>query len=112
VTYAQIPASDPRASGDFYAAVFGWNIRGDDQHLSFDDATGNVAGAFVRDREISRTPGILPYVYVASVDDTLQKVRARGGEIVRPRYDEGGLWVATIRDPAGNVVGVWQMQPS
>jgi hypothetical protein len=23
-------------------------------------------------------------------------------------YPEGDLWVATFRDPAGNVLGVWQ----
>jgi predicted enzyme related to lactoylglutathione lyase len=111
VTYMQIPATDPRRSGEFYANVFGWNMRGDVNHLSFDDATGNVAGAFVTGREVSRKPGILPYVYVASVDDTLAKATANGAEIVTPRYDEGGLWVATIRDPAGNVIGVWQQQP-
>jgi predicted enzyme related to lactoylglutathione lyase len=111
ITYMQIPASDPRTSGAFYAAVFGWNIRGDDRHLSFDDRTGNVSGAFVRERAISREPGILPYVYVDSVDDTLAKATAHGAQVVTPRYDEGNLWVATIRDPAGNVIGVWQMQP-
>ena len=111
ITYMQIPAPDPRAAGAFYAAVFGWNIRGDDRHLSFDDRTGNVSGAFVRERAISREPGILPYVYVDSVDDTLVKAAAHGAQVVTPRYDEGNLWVATIRDPSGNVIGVWQMQP-
>jgi hypothetical protein len=26
-------------------------------------------------------------------------------------YPEGDLWVALVRDPAGNVVGVWQHGP-
>jgi predicted enzyme related to lactoylglutathione lyase len=112
VTYMQIPATDPRASGDFYAAVFGWNVRGNVDHLGFDDAAQQVSGAFVTGRAISKEPGILPYVYVDDVDATLAKAQARGAEVVTPRYDEGNLWVATIRDPAGNVIGVWQMQPS
>jgi len=33
---------------------------------------------------------------------------AAGGEVVRAPYQEGNLWVATFRDPAGNVVGLWQ----
>jgi predicted enzyme related to lactoylglutathione lyase len=28
--------------------------------------------------------------------------------VVDERYAEGDLWVATFRDPAGNVIGVWQ----
>lgn len=112
ITYIQIPSDDPLRSGDFYRAVFGWNIRGSVEHLGFDDASGYVSGAFVRGRAMSREPGVLPFVYVASVDDTLAKVTANGGEIVTARYDEGGLWVATVRDPAGNVIGVWQQQPS
>jgi hypothetical protein len=28
---------------------------------------------------------------------------------VREVYAEGDLWVATFRDPAGNVIGIWQM---
>ena len=34
-----------------------------------------------------------------------------GGEVVRPPYPEGDLWVATFSDPAGNVLGVWQHGP-
>jgi predicted enzyme related to lactoylglutathione lyase len=109
----QIPAVDAERSANFYEAAFGWSIRQrGTPHVSFSDATANVIGAFVTGRTISREPGILPYVYVTSIDETLAKVTAAGGEIVRPRYDEGNLWVATVRDVAGNVIGVWQMQPS
>jgi predicted enzyme related to lactoylglutathione lyase len=39
------------------------------------------------------------------------KVASHGGEVLEPLYPEGDLWVATFRDPAGNVVGVWQRGP-
>jgi predicted enzyme related to lactoylglutathione lyase len=42
---------------------------------------------------------------------TLAEVVARGGEVVTAPYPEGDLWVATFRDPAGNVLGVWQRGP-
>jgi predicted enzyme related to lactoylglutathione lyase len=51
---------------------------------------------------------VRPYIFVKAVDETLEKAVAHGGEIVTPPYPEGDLWVATLRDPAGNVVGVWQ----
>jgi predicted enzyme related to lactoylglutathione lyase len=50
-------------------------------------------------------------MYVEGIDAALDKVRAHGGEVVREPYPEGGLWVATFRDPAGNLMGVWQGGP-
>ncbi len=112
LSYVQIPALDVRASGEFYARVFGWVVRGgQDHHFSFTDATGDMIGAWVTGRAISTEPGILPYVSVISVDAILERVIAAGGEVVTPPYPEGALWVATFRDPAGNVMGVWQQGP-
>jgi predicted enzyme related to lactoylglutathione lyase len=108
LSYMQIPATDVMASSAFYEAVFGWTLRGDEQHRSFDDASGELIGAWNPDLGISREPGILPYIYVEGVDATLAKVKENGGEVVRDPYPEGDLWVATFRDPAGNVLGVWQ----
>jgi len=62
----------------------------------------------VTDQAISREPGLLPYIYVDRIDDTIEQVEARGGKIVKAPYPEGNLWVATFRDPAGNVLGLWQ----
>jgi len=111
ISYVHIPAEDPRRSAAFYRAVFGWSIRGDADHPSFDDGTGHVIGSWVTDRPVSGDAGVLPYVYVDSVDDTLGKVTAHGGEAVKAPYPEEDLWVATFRDPAGNVMGVWQRGP-
>ena len=112
LSYMQMPALDARESAAFYESVFGWTIRGrDTSHVSFDDATGDVSGAWIPGRTISREPGILPYIYVSAIDATLEEVVAHGGEVVTAPYPEGDLWVATFRDPAGNVLGVWQAGP-
>ena len=112
LSYIQIPAVDVRASAEFYEVVFGWKRRGDGtRHLSFSDATGDMIGAWVTDREISQEPGVLPYIYVHGIDAILAKVAANNGAIVKEPYAEGDLWVATFRDPAGNVIGVWQQGP-
>jgi predicted enzyme related to lactoylglutathione lyase len=110
VTYMQIPATDVRASAAFYENVFGWTAqdRGSDSHLSFEDAATHMVGAFVTGRAIAGEPGILPYVYVDGVDAAIERVKAAGGQVVREPYPEGGLWVATVRDVAGNVIGVWR----
>ena len=109
ITYMQIPASDVPASAEFYTHVFGWKVRSDPNHASFDDANGHLSGAIVGNRTSAGDVGVLPYIYVSGIDRVLERIVESGGEIVRPRYDEGGLWVATFRDPGGNVIGVWEM---
>jgi uncharacterized protein len=111
ISYLHIPATNPRQSAAFYEAVFGWELRGDADHPSFDDGTGDVIGAWVTDIPPAGDAGVLPYVYVDSVDATLERVAAHGGDVAKVPYPEGDLWVATFRDPAGNVIGVWQHGP-
>jgi uncharacterized protein len=87
-----------------------WRVRGDGvARLSFTDATGDMIGAWVADRDISHQPGNLSYVYVHGIDAALERVVSSGGEVIVAPYAEGALCVATIRDPAGNVIGVWQL---
>ncbi len=111
VSYLRIPAADPARSAAFYAAVFGWTTGGDSARPSFRDGTGHVIGHFMADLPAAEDAGVRPYVYVESVDATVARIEAEGGEIVNEPYAEGSLWVATFRDPAGNVVGIWQMGP-
>ena len=108
ISYLRIPAEDPHRSAAFYEAVFGWSVRGDRDEPSFEDGTGHVIGHFVTDPPVAGEAGVRPYVYVERVDHTLERVVAHGGEVVTAPYPEGDLWVATFRDPAGNVVGVWR----
>jgi predicted enzyme related to lactoylglutathione lyase len=111
ISYLRIPASDPRATAAFYQGVFGWKVDLDRPDPSFEDGTGHVIGHFMSDHASAGEAGVRPYVYVESVDDTLEKVSAQGGAVVTEPYPEGDLWVATFRDPAGNVLGVWQRGP-
>jgi uncharacterized protein len=111
ISYLRIPADDPDRIAAFYEAVFGWNTAGRDHDWSFEDGTGHVIGHFTTDQPGAGEAGVRPYVYVERVDEPLAEVVARGGEVATAPYPEGDLWVATFRDPAGNVLGVWQRGP-
>ena len=111
VTYLRIPAEDRRQSAAFYEAVFGWSLRGEPDDPSFEDGTGHLIGHFNVDVPVAGEAGVRPYIYVESVDETLEKIAAQGGEMVDAPYPEGDLWVATFHDPPGNVLGVWQQGP-
>jgi uncharacterized protein len=109
LSYLEIPAVDAQQSAAFYEKVLGWNLRWrDTDDPKFEDATGHLIGRWVTGRAISREPGLLPYIYVDRIDDAVGRAVAHGGEVVKVPYPEGNLWVATFRDPAGNVIGLWQ----
>ena len=108
VTYLHLPATDVRLAAAFYRDVFGWSINGPDSNRpSFDDASRLLSGAWISDYLPAAEPGLLPYIYVADIEQTVARIVAHGGAILTQPYPEGLLTVATFRDPAGNVIGLW-----
>jgi hypothetical protein len=109
LSYLEIPAVDLQQSAAFYESVVGWRRRGNDpDEPKFSDPSGHLIGRWVSGRAVSRKPGLLPFIYVHGIDEAVKRVVPGGGEIVKARYREGNLWIAVIRDPAGNVIGLWE----
>jgi predicted enzyme related to lactoylglutathione lyase len=109
ICYLQIPAIDVERSVAFYQTVFDWKVRRrGDGSVAFDDGVGEVSGAWVTGRPASTTPGLLLYIMVDSVEATIETVVAHGGEIVQPIGADAPEITARFRDPAGNVLGLYQ----
>ena len=112
ICYIEIPATDVASSAGFYQRVFGWNIRKrGDGSTTFDDTTGQVSGAWVLGRPPAPQPGLLLYVMVDSIASTLDAIVDNGGEIVQAIGADAPEITARFRDPAGNVIGLYQ-QPA
>jgi len=112
ICYLEIPATDIAVSANFYKQVFAWNIRTrGDGSVAFDDGVGEVSGTWVRGRPPMTEVGLLIYIMVDSVADTVDKVTANGGTIVQPIGVDAPEITARFSDPAGNVLGLYQ-QPS
>jgi predicted enzyme related to lactoylglutathione lyase len=112
LSYLEIPAVDPRRSADFYEHVVGWRIdRRTDDDFRFSDGSGLLIGRWVVGRGAAREPGWVPLLYVTSLDEAMALAVARGGETVEAPYAEGDVRVARVRDPAGNLLGLWQFAP-
>jgi uncharacterized protein len=113
VCYIEIPATDVARSAAFYREVFGWRIRQrGDGSTAFDDTTGEVSGAWVGGRPPAADPGLLVYVMVDSVAAAVDAVVANGGDIVQPIGADAPEITARFRDPAGNVIGLYQEPPA
>jgi predicted enzyme related to lactoylglutathione lyase len=109
ICYIEMPAVDIQLSADFYAKVFGWRIRQrGDGRAAFDDPTGEVSGTWVVGRPASSQPGLLVYIMVDSVAATIDAVLAHGGQLVQPIGADAPEVTARFRDPAGNVIGLYQ----
>ena len=109
ICYLEIPAVDVARSADFYSRVFGWRMRQrGDGATAFDDTTGEVSGAFVRGREAAAAPGLMVYVMVDDAAAVCDAITAHGGAIVQPIGADAPEITARFRDPAGNVIGVYQ----
>jgi predicted enzyme related to lactoylglutathione lyase len=103
LTYLQIPATDVTESATFYERIFGWHV--DPPGAGF-EAPGLI-GQWVSDRPPAPDAGPLGWIWVDRIDDTLDLVRTSGGEVLEPPSPDGPLrWLATIRDPGGNVLGI------
>ncbi len=109
ICYIEIPATDIEGSARFYQRVFSWNLRKrGDGVTAFDDGVGEVSGRWVLGRPPAERPGFLIYVMVDSVASTLDAVVAAGGEVVQPIGADAPEITARFRDPAGNVIGLYQ----
>src|SRR6185295_10682105 len=103
VAYLEVPALDATVSAAFYAEVFGFHVRpGTPERVSFEDGPSHLIGAFTRQRTVS-ADGVMPWIYVTSVQETLQRVLEHGCEVVTDPAPEGDTLLCRFRDPAGNV---------
>jgi predicted enzyme related to lactoylglutathione lyase len=110
ICYIEMPAIDIKRSADFYATVFGWNVRTrGDGSIAFDDGVGQVSGTWRTDRPArTESPGMLIYIMVDDIEASLALVTANGGKIVQGVGADHPEITARFTDPAGNLFGLYQ----
>ena len=110
ICYLEIPATDVLKSQEFYTSVFGWKTRTrGNGSVAFDDGAGEVSGTWVKGRPASSgEPGLLIYIMVDDCAATVKAVIAAGGEIVQPIGMDAPEITARFRDPAANILGLYQ----
>lgn len=111
ICYIELPAEDIAQAAEFYRRAFGWTIRKrGDGATSFDDTIGEVSGTWVKGRRPAGDLGLAVYIMVADADAAIKAIVAAGGEIVKPVDPTHPEVFAHFRDPAGNVLGIYQQE--
>src|SRR5690242_6397297 len=106
---------DPEAAVAFYGGLFGWEL--EDTMPPGSPGSYHVARLGGRDvAAISSQPEGGPpaavwntYVWVTDADETADKVRIAGGDVLSPPFDVADAGrMAVFADPAGAAFCVWQ----
>ena len=104
IDYVEFPGGDLIATKRFYEAAFGWSFTDyGEAYAAFDEG---LDGGFNGDAA-DQAARPLVILYADDLDAMEAKVRAAGGEIVRPAYHFPGGRRFHFRDPSGNELGVW-----
>lgn len=109
ICYIEIPAVNIAASAAFYQQCFGWRVaKRADGATTFSDAVDQVGGIWVTGRAPSHEPGMVVHIMVADIEQAIAAIEEHGGAIVQPVNPQSPEVWALFRDPAGNVLGIYQ----
>jgi len=117
VTHFEIYGEEPAQLASFYRESLGWNVEQMPGLNYFRIQTGETEGAALHGgltyRAIPDLNGWMLFVNVASLDETVERIVNLGGSIIRPKTAVARTaWVTIVTDPAKNIFGVWQADPS
>ena len=104
LSYLEIPATNLEAAESFYHHTLAWKTGGG----KFSDPANLLIGRFVTSRPPTQHPGMIPYFYITNIHQAVQAALTHGGQEIKPIYPDADLWIALLRDPAGNVLGLWE----
>lgn len=120
----EIHASDPERVQDFYRKLFGWQFQKWEGPMEYwlvttgPDAEPGINGGLLRRQGAPAADGQAVNAYVCtvgvdSVDKALGTAGELGGTVAVPKMPVPGMgWLAYVKDPDGNIVGIMQMDPS
>ena len=122
VVHFEIPADDIERAKKFYS-IFDWQMQDwpmpdgstyvSIRTVEVDDSTfqpkepGAINGGMVKRDEFIQTPQVT--INVPSVDEYIEKVKAAGGSLVKPKQEipDSGYF-AYVNDSEGNLLGLWE----
>ena len=117
VVHFEIPADNPERAVKFYTRVFDWKIERWQGPVEYwmvmtgpTDQPGIDGGLMRRHPPFN---GTVNTVDVASLNESMKKVVANGGKVIRPKTAVPGVgWMTYCVDTEGNFFGMMQADTS
>ena len=105
IDYLEFTVTDLAESKKFYGKVFGWEFN--DYGPTYAGIRGDQGevGGFSQGQV--RPGGVLVVLYSDELENTLERVRSNGAEIVKEIFEFPGGRRFHFRDPSGNELAVW-----
>ena len=107
----ELMTPDPAAAKRFYGAVVGWDIDTDSvapgiEYRMIKRSDGGNAGGVLTLTEEMRSGGARPiwlgYLHVEDVDSKVEEIKADGGQVTMPPWDQAGVGrLAMVTGPEG-----------
>ncbi len=108
INYIEFPAKNIETAKAFFAEVFGWSfVDYGPEYAAFADQ-GVDGGFFQSDLSASTENGsALVVFYSKDLEQTLAKIEAAGGSVIKPIFSFPGGRRFHFGDPNGNEYAVW-----
>jgi predicted enzyme related to lactoylglutathione lyase len=112
VVHWEMWSENPQKVSDFYANVFGWQIRRlpeMDYRFVETGGSGGINRGIVTPKKGPWPAKMALYIDVDDIEAYTDKIRSAGGKIVVPKTEVHGVgWLALFSDPDERLLGVWQ----
>lgn len=108
IDYVEFPATDIKATKDFFSQVFGWAFNDfGPEYTAFSNA-GLNGGFYKADLTSSSVNGAaLIVLYSQDIEATQAKITQAGGKITKPVFAFPGGRRFHFTEPGGNELAVW-----
>lgn len=111
IVHVELSAQDRKALAGFYGDVFGWEHQVHDEmnYTTFSYGEADRGGGYNPISDESPVGTIVPYIHTDNIEDSLSRIKARGGQVLLPPMEIPGTGrIAQFTDPTGNRMGLWQ----
>ncbi|HLF77310.1 MAG TPA: VOC family protein [Dehalococcoidia bacterium] len=121
VVHFELVADDPEKLSGFYKDLFGWQIdkmpmEGGEAYYGISTGPsgeqgptepGYIGGGLAKRMSPEQQP--MNYVNVEDTDAYIKKAQGLGAQVLMGKMPVTGMgWIAQLRDPEGNLFGLWQ----
>jgi predicted enzyme related to lactoylglutathione lyase len=124
VVHFEVHAEDPDRAARFYAGLLGWQFKKWDGPMDYwlittgPKGEPGIDGGLLRRMSGGPLDGAAVNAYVctsavADVDQGVRRATELGGTVALPKMPIAGIgWLAYVKDPEGNILGLLQNDPA